>query len=350
MSTKRWAGICFAFLGSCFVYGLGCGSSSSGGPAGDAGVDARATTTSTSTATTQGSGGGSTTSTTSTTTGTGGAGGSGGAPPGSTNLGKACAADAECGAGFTCIRSSDNLSGDPTSPGGPGNGLCVVDCTTDPMACGPTGGICVAIDIAPDGGTVSKAACFEACTIGPNPPAPPVVKCHGRQDVACEPVNQAETLFACIPLCVTDADCGGRKCDPSSGLCVETPMAGKTIGSGCTVTRGQANNECAGGLCLPIEAIPDGGTTTPGICTALCRLGTQEACGYRITPIDAGPPMGACVLPWGDTGYNTGDLGLCLQLCDGANDCSYKAQNWVCRTDITLRGFGHSVCLVPPAG
>jgi hypothetical protein len=122
------------------------------------------------------------------------------------------------------------------------------------------------------------------------------------------------------------------------------------MGEGCTATRDQSSSECAGGLCLPIDEIRDGGTSTPGICTARCRLGTQEACGYRVTPIDAGPPMGACVLPWGDTGYNTGDLGLCLQLCDTTNDCSYKASNWVCRTDIRLSGFGHSVCLVPPPG
>ena len=51
-----------------------------------------------------------------------------------------------------------------------------------------------------------------------------------------------------------------------------------------------------------------------------------------------------------DGWYNTGDLGLCIQLCDGPADCSYKADNWVCRTDITLKGFGHSICLVPPPG
>jgi len=232
-----------------------------------------------------------------------------------------------------------------------GNGICSVDCTASQAACAPFGGICIAIDVAADGTTVSKANCFEACNLGPPLPQPPALKCHGRQDVACEPVNAAETLFACIPLCESDADCGTRKCDPSSGLCVDTPTAGKTVGSGCTVVRGMPNNECAGGLCLPIEAIPDGGTTTPGICTALCRLGSPEACGFRITAIDAGPPMGGCLLPWGDTGYNTGDLGLCLQLCESSNDCSYRAANWLCRTDIRIMELGnHAVCLVPPAG
>jgi len=148
---------------------------------------------------------------------------------------------------------------------------------------------------------------------------------------------------------VTDADCGARKCDAATGLCVDSPHVGKTVGSGCTAMSGTSSNECAGGLCLPIVAAADGGAT-PGICTALCRLGTLDACAYRSTPIDAGPPIGACVLPWGDIGYNNGDLGLCLQLCDTLADCSYSAPNWTCRTDITLNGFGHSVCIVPAGG
>jgi len=283
-----------------------------------------------------------------TTTGTGGAGGAGGGAAG--KLGAACKADADCGGGaFVCLKSSDNLSAQ--SPGGVGNGICTVDCTASAAACAPLGGICVGIDADATGMTVTRAFCFEDCDIGPPLPQAPAFKCHGRTDVACEPVNAMETLFSCIPLCETDADCGTRKCEASSGLCVDAPKAGKAVGAGCTVTRGSmAPSECAGGLCLPIESIPDGGTTTPGICTALCRLGAPEACGYRITPIDAGPPMGGCVLPWGDTGYNTGDLGLCLQLCDNANDCSYKAANWTCRTDIRITDLGHSICLVPNPG
>jgi hypothetical protein len=212
----------------------------------------------------------------------------------------------------------------------------------------------VAIDImgSGDAATVTKALCLETCTIGPALPMPAVRKCHGRQEVTCEPVNRDETLFACIPLCVTDADCtGGRKCEPASGLCVDTPKTGTPLGSGCTVVRGQGNTTCESGLCLPIDDFPDGGNTTPGVCSEFCRFLTQESCHYRISPLDAGPPMGACVLPWNNTaGYNAGDLGLCLQLCDGPNDCAYKASNWVCRTDITLRGWGHSVCLVPAEG
>jgi hypothetical protein len=271
-----------------------------------------------------------------------------------TNLGAACAADAECGMGLTCLKSTDNLSADPTSPGGPGKGLCTMDCTMDASVCGPVGGICVAIDIAGtgDAATVTRALCLETCTVGPPLPMPAVRKCHGRGEVTCEPVNRAETLFACIPLCISDADCsGGRKCEAASGLCVTTPHTGKPLGSGCTVVVGQSNTECESGLCLLIDDLPDGGTMAPGVCSEFCQFRNREACHYRITPIDAGPPMGACVLPYNSMGgYNAGDLGLCLQLCDGPNDCAYKAANWVCRTDITLRDWGHSVCLPPDPG
>jgi hypothetical protein len=312
------------FFGTCFMYGLGCSSSSTGAPPGDGG-----------TVSTGAGGGGPTgpTTTGSTTTGTGGAGGSG-----TSSLGAPCTSDAQCGGGLTCIKTSDNLSN--LSPGGVPNGMCTRDCTNDQMACGPLGGICVGIDGSADAG-VSKAACFETCAIGTG------TKCHARQDMACEPVNRDETIFSCIPICVTDSDCGTRKCDVGSGLCVETVTPGKPVGSGCTASR-MSNNECAGGLCLPIQAVPDGGTT-PGICTALCRLGTQEACGYRINAVDAGPPMGACIYPWGDPNvYATGDLGLCLQLCDTEGDCSYHAADWTCRTDFNIRGFAHHPCLPPP--
>jgi hypothetical protein len=228
---------------------------------------------------------------------------------------------------------------------GVGNGICTADCTVNTSLCGSSG-ICVAIDVGADG-SVTRALCFESCAIGPNPPAPPVAKCHSRQDVVCEPLDRNETLFGCIPICLTDADCAGRKCDLASGLCVNTPRPGKTIGSGCTVISNQTNNECAGGLCLPIEATSDGGST-PGVCSSFCRLNTLEACNFRSgIPISSDNTQGACVYPWGPTGYNTGDLGLCIQLCDAPNDCSYQAADWVCRTDITLGGWGHSICLVP---
>jgi hypothetical protein len=127
-------------------------------------------------------------------------------------------------------------------------------------------------------------------------------------------------------------------------------MAGKTVGSGCTASANTLSSmECAGGLCLPIESVADGGTT-PGICTAFCNLGVLEGCNFHIGALDAGPAQGACIFPWSDTGYNSGDLGFCLQLCDTPNDCGYRSGNWTCRTDIQVGGTGHAVCLPPLPG
>jgi hypothetical protein len=275
--------------------------------------------------------------------GVAGSGGAGGAP-GTSTLGAACKANTDCSAGLSCLKSSDNISA--AAIGGPGNGLCTLDCTANQNACGPVGGICAAIDVTP-ADVITRALCFESCAIGPTRPLPPVAKCHGREDVVCRPFNAAETVFGCFPLCVTDADCGTRKCEAASGMCVDVPQTGKTVGSACTSAGDTlSSTECAGGVCLPIEAVPDGGTA-PGICSSLCSLGSTRACGLRMGALNAGPPVGACIFPWGDMGYNSGDLGLCLQLCDTPNDCSYRSANWTCRTDIPVAGSGHAVCLPP---
>jgi hypothetical protein len=119
------------------------------------------------------------------------------------------------------------------------------------------------------------------------------------------------------------------------------------VGSACTAGADTlSSTECAGALCLPVESIPVGGTG-PGICTAFCNLGLPQACGFRSGALDAGPPEGACIFPWSDVGYNSGDLGFCLQLCDTPGDCTYRAANWTCRTDLPVTGTGHAVCLPP---
>lgn len=254
-------------------------------------------------------------------------------------LGGACQGNGDCAAGLICIRPNDNVS--TISPAGVGNGVCTAECLANPALCDPLGGSCLAVD-ANQQGTVTRAICFENCTLGPH------AKCHNREDIVCEPVDQAETQFQCVPLCVTNADCAGRKCDPASGLCVDAlPPAGKSVGSGCTVVSGQRNTECDDGVCLPLATVPDGGSG-PGVCSGFCRLGTSAACGFRAGPLVPGSPTAACVLPWGATGYDVGDLGLCLQLCDSVGDCSYQANDWTCRTEISVAG--HSVCLVPAGG
>jgi len=346
------------FLGACFAYAMGCSSSSSTGTPSDGGSTTAAGTTGTTgtlvTGATGTAGGGSGVTTSGTTVGSGGAGGatttgsggSGGGVVGANKLGAACGADADCGTGLTCSRPTDNFSA--VDPGGVGNGLCTLDCTASQAACAPFGAVCVAIDVS-DAGAVTKAVCLENCKVGAPPVPPAAPKCHGREDVACESVNQAGTVFSCIPLCATNADCGTRKCDLASGFCVDTPMTGKPIGASCTFTSGMASTECAGGLCVPIVGVPDGGTTAQGFCTAFCRLGSVEACNFRISALDAGAPVGACLEPL-RANYDVGDLGFCLQLCDSSADCGFRSADWLCRTDQMVQGTGHAVCLPPDPG
>ncbi len=270
------------------------------------------------------------------TTGGGGAGGSGGSgvggmgggPPGTQTLGASCKSDPECVPGLICVKPTDRLG---TSTGGVANGLCTRDCSIDTTVC-PANATCITLDVT--AANQPKAYCVEKCAIGN------FTKCHGRLDTACGPLDAANTMFACLPLCASDADCAGRRCDLFTGLCVDTPMAGKPIGAACTVIPGQSNTDCAGGACLPIAAVDAG--PTPGVCSGICRYGTQASCGFRTTPLAAGPPAGSCAIPYGD-GFSTGDLGVCLQLCDTPNDCLYHAPNWTCRTDIMVGG-GHAVC------
>jgi hypothetical protein len=263
--------------------------------------------------------------------GSAGTGGSGGdAGPSIGTLGGACKANTDCAVGLICLKSTDNLV-----PGaGPPNGICTASCAGNPALCQPFGGICVTFDTA---GT--SAYCIERCTIG-SPPAG-ATKCHNRQDSTCEPFGTAAApTFGCVPLCLSDADCGTRKCDLGTGLCADRVSTGAGIGAACTV-----DTDCAGLLCIPV-ASSDGGPT-PGVCSAFCHLGSVQGCSYRSTPLDAGPAVGGCILG-ADTGYGLGDLGFCLQLCDAPADCSLKYPGWTCVQNASVIAvFHHGACIFP---
>src|SRR5260221_49604 len=80
-------------------------------------------------------------------------------------------------------------------------------CAANATMCSAFGGLCVGFDAA---GT--KGYCLESCRLGS--PTVGAMKCHGRQDVTCEPFGSATApSFGCMPLCLSDADCGTRKCD-----------------------------------------------------------------------------------------------------------------------------------------
>lgn len=235
-----------------------------------------------------------------------------------------CGSDVDCGGGFKCLRPTDDLGPDL---GGWPNGICTLRCTAAGNECGALGGVCLL-------GTQTDGVCTEGCTTGT--PVAGTSKCHDRRDEICI-IAPVGPLSWCYPLCAGDGDCGSRRCNFASGLCVDNPpTTGAPLGSPC-----MADSECFGELCIPLAA----GTT--GVCSALCRLGNIEACGFRIGAIDAGPLIGACLYQAETAGV--GDLGACAQLCDTTSDCSLKYPDWTCVQDAdAMRLFGHGFCALRP--
>ncbi|HKQ71781.1 MAG TPA: hypothetical protein VJT73_20700 [Polyangiaceae bacterium] len=261
-----------------------------------------------------------------------------GAGPGT--VGSPCASSASCAKGLTCLGPSDNL--------GPGlgfpNGVCTVDCTTSPSICAPLNGVCVNFEDSP----TAKGYCMEACFSGP--PAAGENKCHTRPDTACEPLDAAGMVQACLPICTDDGDCGGtRKCDLGTGFCRDMVPTGDPVGTPCMANTPATTPETCLGFCsaLPGTKPVEGGPPVPGRCTSLCTIGVSvEGCGYRTGPANVDPPFGACVLVTSEN-PGAGDVGLCAQLCDTVADCKVKGPGWVC--DMSLKNrFKHGVCLYQP--
>jgi len=259
------------------------------------------------------------------------------------DLGSTCAADADCPTGFTCTKPSDNLIAGQGS--GYPNGICTVDCTSDPTMCTALNARCVRFDPDPNAAN-PKAICLENCKVGPA--AAGAVKCHNRADEDCDFLGMT-TNAVCKPLCGTDADCPGRKCNLTIGLCSDMPAVGDPIGTACTANG--ATDPCAG-YCIALAA-GSNGQPVPGICTADCVFGSVEGCNWRRTAANAGPPIGGCLDTYRQAG-DVGDLGICYQLCDTVDDCLIKGAGWVC--DHSSAGieqaFNHGVCLMsaPDAG
>jgi hypothetical protein len=279
-------------------------------------------------------------------TGTGGAGGAGGSigAGGSVGIGgsagtpvvdgggntaafgAACASDADCGGSLRCSKSSDN----DISPGfGIPNGLCTRTCMTN-SDCPALVGICVVFSQ-----TATTGICMQLCNLGqPASAADLGQKCRGRTDEACVALT---TASACQPICTSDADCGTRKCDPSTGYCSDTGTP-SPVGAPCT-----QDTDCGGGFCLQFDP-PADGSPSPGFCSAVCRLGNVDVCGYRRTPISAGQgPVSSCVFASGSSS-GLGDVGLCGQLCDTTSDC-VPSPGWSCDLDPTnISLFNHGTC------
>jgi len=212
------------------------------------------------------------------------------------DLGAACTSNDQCGMGNRCILATAN---DPILGGGPAGGYCSRDCATN-TDCG-NNGVCIGAQQGTPG------SCFLACENGP---APMFIdepldenKCHGREDVACTGLQAG--LTACLPVCGSDTQCGGRMCDPRAGVCVDNANTGLGIGAACDP---EATDDACAGTCIGFS---DGGS----MCSQACVFGGS----LEGTPDCGGLDKGLCIfLP---EGSGAGDYGVCTAACTEHDDC-----------------------------
>jgi hypothetical protein len=249
-----------------------------------------------------------------------GGGGTGAGPdvfPKSTRLGRACATDAECGDGLTCVKADSGMFDGE----GPAKGMCTTDCSNDGEVCAQFRGanapapICVPLQS-------GMSFCFEGCEPSAGELAVDPNKCHGRPEMACAGIGSGEGwLSVCVPQCNADSDCGGGIfCNPRTGGCSTTQVTGAPVGSACAAPNGDAGpSECRGSCQAVMQG--DVGPFTYA-CTERCTIGIGMGCGWQGLGSSVAP--GACLLLLAgvELPFAHGNLGACAQLCDDDCDCS----------------------------
>jgi len=192
------------------------------------------------------------------------------------NFGSPCSSNADCGA-LQCITDLGTvMSGNTTLALTYPNGVCSLPCSGTSNPCpalgGTLGATCTRFSDSPNG------ICLQLCDIGIPAPAPDV-KCAGRPDQACQPINpQAPaTNIACLPNCESDADCGTRKCLPSVGICIDQPVTPSPIGAPCTIDSTGASNDCGDGFCLALLQRRQTGFDTVTQPQVSCARAVQES-------------------------------------------------------------------------
>lgn len=215
-------------------------------------------------------------------------------------VGARCEDNADCQGSLGCLTASSTL----LAGGGVAGGYCTVDCASndfcrsiDPLsACGNLGG---------------QDMCIKLCLSKTPEEGEP--KCLSRPDLTCislaalrqEEPSPERQLGICAPQCQSDATCGGRRCDLSQGICIDSPRPGTPVGSTC-----EEAEACAGGVCLGLTE------QAASFCSAFCTLGAA-GCGF-----ESGETPGAACLFSQVQGEGSGDRGLCAAVCATQADCS----------------------------
>jgi hypothetical protein len=250
-------------------------------------------------------------------------------------VGRACTADAQCGAGLRCFTPQGN---DMFGGGAPG-GYCSIECQGNTQ-CSDIDPQSQCVGAPNAGGSV----CLRTCR-SQDPTSAAENKCLGRHDLVCNSeVALGVATFSgsrqpgwCFPQCGSNEDCPGRLCNLSRGVCTDTPAPGLPIGEHC-----ENRNECAGGLCIatsPSEAF----------CSAPCVVDQPIGCGYGL---NASPREAACLGPR-FTGFLSSegawDTGVCGELCAADSDCQQATRGWVCRlSEGAVERFGRPGICGPP--
>jgi hypothetical protein len=230
-----------------------------------------------------------------------------------------CEIDAQCpGEGAVCRRPSDGFPG----------GYCTVPCD-DRTPCGGFGtqnNHCVQL-VGED-----RAYCQLNCLNG--------IDC--RDEAYTCLADQLPTGGLCIPVCSSDAQCGGGTvCDPFTARCVApgSVSTGAVTGEPCA-----SNAACASGAC-----VPEANGFLGGYCIANCAL----PAGWNTNTFFDGPslPNGGCAgdaVCFPNGSITPRDLGVCLDQCTSDGDCR---DGYECRRQFQLRQGGptfsyeNGVCL-----
>jgi hypothetical protein len=265
------------------------------------------------------------------TTGSGG-GGAGGASVTPADVGKTCAADADCTGGLICLTAGGNFVVDAE---GPAHGMCSKSCSAD-GDCG-SAGICLRVSA--DAATTDVDYCFQTCTFGGT-----AAKCHGRSDVACATIDfgTTPTTDACLPICSQDSDCPtGRKCNLADGLCTNIPPTGDPLGTHCIANPDTGASSCAA-FCLPVGSSAT--TVVASFCSMACVVGNLNACNWvgAGSPLTTGGTHGACGLS--SATAQPGDLGFCTQECDTAANCNDQTDTGLTCDTQGMATIGHGLC------